>query len=260
VTRIILAIDPDHGEEGEVLAPEMRDDGPLPADHPCVGCEVRHRAVCGVLGCQDLARFKSLGRTATLSAGQALFHEGDPATQVFTLTRGAIKLYKLLPDGRRHVTGFLYAGDFLGVSVADEHAFTAEALENAQLCWFPRTRFDHFAEAHPAMERNLYRTAAHELAAAQRQMLLLARKTATERLATFLVSLADRSGGESVNRETIRLPMSRADIADYLGLTKETVSREFSALRGARFVRLRATDEVEIIDREGLERLSEGAA
>jgi CRP/FNR family transcriptional regulator, anaerobic regulatory protein len=233
----------------------------LPSGHPCQGCEVRDKAVCGVLDCAKLAQFKSLGRTLKLDSSQTLFHEGDPATRVFTLTSGTLKLYKLLPDGRRQVTGFMHPGDFLGMSMDDEHAFSAEALEAAILCWFPRNRFDDFVEEHGSMERELYRMAAHELAAARQQMVLLGRKTATERLASFLLFLAERSDrlpGRTPN--LVRLPMSRSDIADYLGLTKETVSRVFSAFRRDRLIRLCATDEVEIIDSQGLEQLAECAA
>lgn len=243
-----------------MLAPAIRDEHPLPAGHPCAGCEVRNSAVCGILDCGDLARFKGLGWTLKLSPGQTLFHEGDPTTRVFTLTKGTLKLYKLLPDGRRHVTGFMNPGDFLGISVDDEHAFSAEALEDAQLCWFPRKRFDDFVEDHLSMERELYRMAAHELAAAQRQMLLLGRKTAQERLATFLIGLADRDAMEGGGSPVIRLPMSRSDIADYLGLTKETVSRVLSAFRRDRLIRLRAIDEIEIVHAERLEQLAEAAA
>src|SRR6185369_1552627 len=155
---------------------------PLPAGHPCQGCEVRDKAVCGVLDCGRLERFRNLGWTLKLAPGQSLFHEGDPATRVFTLTTGTLKLYKLLADGRRQVTGFLHPGDFLGISIDDEHAFSAEAVEHSQLCWFPRARFDDFVEDDAAMERELYRMAAHELAAAQQQFVLLGRKTAAERL------------------------------------------------------------------------------
>ena len=237
-----------------MLAPATRHDEPLPAGHPCQGCEVRSKAVCGVLDCTNLAQLKTLGWTVKLSQEQALFHEGDPATRVFTLTRGTLKLYKLLADGRRHVTGFMHPGDFLGISVDEEHAFSAEALEEAQLCWFPRNRFDEFVEEHPSMERELYCMAAHELAAAQQQMVLLGRKTASERLASFLLLLARRAhGGDGL----VRLPMSRSDIADYLGLTKETVSRVFSVLRRERVIRLRSVNEVEVLDREGLEQLAD---
>lgn len=238
-----------------MLAPAERSDFALPDGHPCLGCDVRSRALCGVLGVDDLAGMKTFGWTIRLGPGQTLFHEGDPATRVFTLTKGTLKLYKLLADGRRHVTGFMHPGDFLGISVDDEHAFTAEALEDALLCSFPRNRFDNFVEIHPPMERELYRMAAHELAAAHQQMLLLGRKNATERLASFLLYIAERTaiGG----RKVIHLPMSRLDIADYLGLTKETVSRVLSALKRAGVIRLVAMDEVEFLDRERLGQIAD---
>jgi CRP/FNR family transcriptional regulator, anaerobic regulatory protein len=180
---------------------------------------------------------------------------------VFTLTRGALKLYKLLADGRRQVTGFLHPGDFLGISVDDEHAFSAEALEESQLCWFPRNRFDDFVEEQPAMERELYRMAAHELAAAQQQFVLLGRKTASERLASFLLLLAERAElSNGVGAGMVRLPMSRSDIADYLGLTKETVSRVISALKRERIIRLETLEVIQILARERLEQLAEAAA
>ena len=233
---------------------------PLPQGHPCQGCEVRDKAVCGVLDCAKLEEFRNLGWTLKLASGQALFHEGDPATRVFTLTRGTLKLYKLLADGRRQVTGFLHPGDFLGISVDDEHAFSAEALEDSQLCWFPRARFDDFIENQSAMERELYRVAAHELAAAQQQFVLLGRKTATERLASFLIILSERAEWSKAGGSVVRLPMSRADIADYLGLTKETVSRVISALKRDRVIRLQTLDVIQILDRTRLEQLSEAGA
>lgn len=234
-----------------MLAPAKRHLEELPVGHPCAGCEVRDKAVCGVLDCADLANFKNLGRTVKLSSGQVLFHEGDPVTRVFTLTRGTLKLYNLLADGRRHVTGFVHPGGFLGISMDEEHVFSAEAVEDAQLCWFPKNSFDDFVDNHAPMERELYRMAAHELASAHQQMVVLGRKTATERLATFLITL---SGGGA--NGLVRLPMNRSDIADYLGLTKETVSRVLSAFRRDRLIRLRAIDEVEILERESLENVA----
>jgi CRP/FNR family transcriptional regulator len=195
-----------------------------------------------------------------LRAGQTLFREGEPATRVFTLTHGSLKLYKLLPDGRRHVVGFMYAGDFLGICIDDEHAFTAELMEHAQFCCFTRERFEAFLSDHPLMEHELYRMAAHELSAAQQQLVLLGRKTAIERLASFLLLLADRTDKLAGQKNgLINMPMSRADIADYLGLTKETVSRIFSGFRAHRLIRLRALNIVDILDRPALEQVAEGA-
>jgi CRP/FNR family transcriptional regulator len=229
---------------------------PLPSGHPCQDCEVRNSAVCGVLDCDNLATFKNLGWTLKLTPGQVLFYEGDAATRVFTLTKGALKLYRLLADGRRQVTGFLYPGDFLGITTETRHAFTAEALGMAQACWFPRSRFDNFVEGHVPMEHELYLKAAHELAAAQQQLVLLGRKTATERIATFLLRACDRDGTGDV----VDLPMSRSDIADYLGLTKETVSREISALKHDRVIRLESLHRVQIVNRNLLEQRAEACA
>ena len=111
------------------------------------------------------------------------------------------------------------------------------------------------------MERELYRMAAHELAAAQQQFVLLGRKTASERLASFLLLLADRtSAADGKKSLVVRLPMSRSDIADYLGLTKETVSRVISSLKRDRIIRIESLEMIRILDRGGLEQLSEAAA
>jgi CRP/FNR family transcriptional regulator, anaerobic regulatory protein len=242
-----------------MLAPAPTNDEMLAEAHPCFGCEVRSAAMCRVLDCGDLATMRRLGWSLNVKQGQAIFHEGDPATRVFTLTSGALKLYRLLPDGRRQITGFMFPGDFLGISVDDEHAFTVEAVTDSRLCWFPRVRFGDFAEEHPQLERELYRLAAHELAAAQTQMVLLGRKTAEERLASFFMTLlaqAEKTAGRMVSM--IDLPMSRIDIADYLGLTKETVSRVLATLKSKRIVRLAALDRIELLDRQRLTDIADG--
>ena len=236
-----------------MLPPAERSRESLTQEHPCFGCEVRSVALCGVLGCDDLASFRRLGWSVLLAPGQPLFHEGDSATRVFTLTTGALKLYRLLPDGRRQITGFLFPGDFLGLVAEDEHGCTAEALTEAQLCWFPRGRFSEFVEASPDMERELYLKAAQELSAAQEQILLLGRKTAVERVASFFLNLLERTrGADGEQQPVFDLPMSRVDIADYLGLTKETVSRVLGELRRLQLIRLESLNRVEVLDRRGL--------
>ena len=175
------------------------------------------------------------------------------------VTQGALKLYTLLADGRRQVTGFMFPGDFLGLSVDDEYAFTVEALESSELWWFSRDTFERFLADHPQVERELYRLAAHELAEAQRQMVLLGRKAAHERLASMFLALqlrAERASGEP--QQVFDLPMSRVDIADYLGLTKETVSRMIAHLRSRGLIRLQSQTRVEVLDRAGLQFVAEG--
>lgn len=188
-----------------------------------------------------------------------MFHEGDSVRRVFMLASGSLKLYTLLADGRRQVTGFMFPGAFLGISVDDEYAFTAEALSDSELWWFSRQAFDAFVVRTPDVERELYRLAAHELAAAQQQMVLLGRKTASERLASFFLMLLGRQERVSGRGESrFDLPMSRLDIADYLGLTKETVSRMLALLRDRGLIRLETLGRVEVINRSGLEEMAAG--
>ena len=234
-----------------MLSPHHHDSSELPHGHPCHGCPVRDLAVCGVLGNEDLKSFRHLGCSLRLRAGQSLFRQGEPALSVFTVTQGTLKSYRILPDGRRQVTGFHFPGDLVGIALDDDHEVTIEALENATVCAVPVRRFDDFVEDHPPMERELYIAAARELVAAKQQMVLLGWKTAIERVGSFFLALAERQGTDIIN-----LPMNRSDIADYLGLTKETVSRILAELKSGRMIRLHAIGRVEILDRARLKHIA----
>ena len=228
----------------------------LEAGHPCFNCAVRELAVCGSLESAALRRFKEAGPSISYEAGDTVVFEGDRAANAYSLTSGLLRLSKLLPDGRRQIAGFLFPGDFLGITMEEEHAFTAEAVAPSTLCRFPRNHFDSFVEKHPELERRLYAVAAHELAAARQQLVLLGRKTATERVASFLLMLASRCPSHDGGDE-VELPMSRTDIADYLGLRIETVSREISALKAARVIRLTGRQSFRVVDRKRLQQLAE---
>ena len=230
----------------------------LEQGHPCGACAVREIAVCGVLESDSLRCFKESGPSCEYQPGDTVVFEGDEATSVYTLTTGLLRLSKLLADGRRQIAGFLFPGDFLGITMEDEHAFTAEAVAPSTLCRFPRPRFDNFVAAHPELERRLYAVAVHELAAAREQLVLLGRKTATERVASFLLTLADRRPADGANPHEVRLPMSRSDIADYLGLRIETVSRELSNLKASRVIQLTGRQSMLVCDRDRLESLAAG--
>ena len=227
----------------------------LEQGHPCFDCAVRDLAVCGVLEAAALRAFKSSGPTVRYQPGDTVVFEADKAVNVYSLTSGLLRLSKLLPDGRRQIAGFLFPGDFLGITMEEEHAFTAEAVAPSTLCRFPRARFDEFVAANPQLERRLYAVAAHELAAARQQLVLLGRKTATERVASFLAMLAGRCSAVPGH---VDLPMSRSDMADYLGLRIETVSREISALKASRVIQLTGRQSFRIVDRVRLEQLAEG--
>jgi CRP/FNR family transcriptional regulator, anaerobic regulatory protein len=225
---------------------------------PCGCCEARPFSVCRAMPDADLALLADATTELTLEKGEVLVREDDPAAHLFNVTSGAVKIYKLLPDGRRQVLGFLFTGDFLGVGRRERYGFTAEALTPIRLCRFPRRKFMHLLDACPAFEREILCRASSELSAAQEQMLLLGRKTARERIASFLKGLsarAERLGGPA---DCIHLPMTRTDIADYLGLTTETVSRVFTDFRRQGRIRLAEAGEVRLLDPVTLEAIAEG--
>ncbi len=228
------------------------------SESPCSACSVRNLTVCAPLNPLELSEFSSITTKGQVEAGQPIFDEGEPAEHVFNVTEGVIKVYKLLSDGRRQVTGFLIAGDFLGLANNETYAYCAEAVTKAKLCRFSRKRLEEMLQRFPQVERQLLVVASHELAAAQEQMLLLGRKTAKEKIASFLLKLSDRFEARGLSGNPLHLPMSRNDIGDYLGLTTETVSRTFTQLKSAGTIRLLAGSMVELSDREALEDIAEG--
>lgn len=247
-----------------IMQPPAQFDTPSPQleeGHPCSQCGIRSKAICGVLESDELEAFRKSGTIHRLEPGDTLFYEGDPARSVYSLTEGMLRLTKMLPDGRRQVADFLFPGDFLGLTLEDGHAFSAEAVTPVQVCQFSAARFHAFAGAHPHLERRLYVLAAHELAATRQQVLRLGRKSATERMASFLLMLASHTcPGPCGNGDgrMLMLPMSRTDIADYLGLRIETVSRELSHLKADKIIRLVSTQQIEILDEARLRAIVSG--
>ena len=196
----------------------------------------------------------------SMDAGTVVIDEGEDADHLFNVTRGAIRVYKLLPDGRRQVTGFLFPGDFLGLSNAghDTYAYSAEALVESDLCRFPREKLEVVIEENTNLEKRLLRMAANELAVAQDQMVLLGRKTARERVASFFLSLSERAVKRGQAANPISVPMSRTDIADYLGLTTETVSRTITQLKTENLIKLLNGNKIELCNLDALEDLAMG--
>jgi CRP/FNR family transcriptional regulator len=226
--------------------------------NPCLACDVRHLAVCSALSPHELDELRSFMTTVEVEAQQTVIYEGDPAEHLFNVSAGTVKLYKLLADGRRQITGFLFPGDFLGLAHNEAYAYSAETLGRVTLCRFPRSRFEAMVEAHPAMEKRLLTMASNELVNVQEQMLLLGRKSAREKLTSFLLSLSQRAVRRGQPDNPVMLPMSRTDIADYLGLTTETVSRTFTVLKTSGAIRLLNNERVELKDLDRLRELSEG--
>lgn len=163
-----------------------------------------------------------VGVQMALRKGEQLFEEGDEADYFYQVVSGAIRSYKLLSDGRRQINAFHLRGDIFGLEADGEHLFSAEALGDVSVVSYRRCRLDAITRENPAFADKIMTATLRNLARAQAHMLLLGRKTADEKIATFLLDMAGRISRDD---EHFELPMQRSDIADHLGLTIETVSR-----------------------------------
>jgi CRP/FNR family transcriptional regulator, anaerobic regulatory protein len=193
------------------------------------------------------------GQTIAVGRDETLFCEHEEADAVYVVVSGALRSSKMLPDGRRQIIGFHEAGDLVGMTLADFYPYSAEGVTEVRLRRVGRRQLEDLMEATPQLRQLLLTLAARELAAAQRQMLLLGRKTARERLCSFLL---ERAHGTC---RRIELPMSRTDIADYLGLTIETVSRTLSQLRADGLIRMSSLHSLELADADRLGDVAEAA-
>ncbi len=167
----------------------------------------------------------ALGSTQVFAKDEEIFAEGDRAGFFYKVVCGAVRTSKLLSDGRRQIDAFHLPGDIFGIEAGDEHRFSAEAVGGATVIAYRRCSLDDLAARDGTFSRQVVAAMLRSLERAQNHMLLLGRKTAMEKIATFLLDLSARLGDD-----TIELPMSRTDIADHLGLTIETVSRSLTQL------------------------------
>ena len=212
-------------------------------------------AVCRGLGHEATSNIMALTSLQKKAAGATIFSEGDAADSVFEVVSGTLRLHKLLPDGRRQVTGFLCAGHLIGLAPEGTWVYTAEAITDVTLCRYRRPAFERLIDTVPGFARRVLMATSHELRVAQDQMLLLGRKTAAERVASFLLLMAEQQGSDEIS-----VPMSRTDIADYLGLTIETVCRSLGQLKRSELIELLTPTHGHIVirDRDELEALAAG--
>ena len=165
-----------------------------------------------------------------------MFAQEELTTSVYNLLEGVIRLYKLLADGRRQIVGFALPGDFLVMAASARHGFSADAIGAVAVCRFSKASFARFIEDRPHLLRRINELAVRELSQAQNHMVLLGRRAAEEKDAAFLIGWRDRLVQLNGPAKTVPLPMSRQDIADFLGLTIETVSRTFTKLERDRVI------------------------
>ncbi|MGA7328624.1 MAG: Crp/Fnr family transcriptional regulator [Rhodomicrobium sp.] len=228
----------------------------------CDACAIRHRAVCSALDRDELLALNRISTRKHIPKGQTIFSEGEPRGYFSNIVSGVVKLTKSLDDGRQHIIGLLFAPDFVGRAYRSDNPYFAEAATDVELCMFPTTGFERILKEHPSLEHRLFELTLSELDASQEWMLLLARKTAAEKVASFLLMLARRAENlgcahsGKANSIQIDLPLTRAEIADCLGLTIETVSRQITKLKTAHVIDLLNYREIAVPD---LDRLRKAA-
>lgn len=187
-----------------------------------------------------------------------VFMEGDPTTNVYWIESGAVSLFKVLPDGRRQIIGFAYAGDFVGLGAQGERLVSAQAIKPTRVRSIPAAKLHKIAAGDADLSFKLYQTLADELAETRDLMLTTGHRSACERVAAFLLALSRRNRRHGKEKSIIDLPMTRADIGDFLGLTIETVSRTLTKFKNRGLIDLPQSARVHLVNMIELERMAAG--
>ncbi|MCC7271665.1 MAG: helix-turn-helix domain-containing protein [Alphaproteobacteria bacterium] len=197
-----------------------------------------------------LRTIQPVGVVSSYDRGQGIFREGDGATHWYEVVSGVARTCKLLADGRRQIGEFLLPGDVFGFEVGDTHTIDVEAISPAAITRFSRARVRLLVECEAGLATQLQQLAFETVSKAHARLLVLARQTAQERVVSFILEMARRLAPHD---DTILLPMTRQDIADYLCLTIETVCRTMSDLKRERLIRVPSPQHLVLVDRDSLE-------
>ncbi len=225
---------------------------------PCLNCGLGDLAFCSGLPPTEFAALMTVQSCVRFDPQDTILEEGDAAANLYSPISGAVKIYKLMADGRRQITGFFFRGDLFGFSPNGQYGYTAEAITPVTLCRFPMAKMEQIFPFAPVLERVVLQRAMVKLAQFHDQMLLLGRKSAPEKLASFLMSLSARAAERGDPASPVMIPMSRSDVADYLGLTIETVSRTLTKFKISGLVELPNPGTVSLTDPATLRRIAEG--
>jgi CRP/FNR family transcriptional regulator, anaerobic regulatory protein len=218
----------------------------------CGDCPIRHRAVCARCDTEELGRLEEMKYYRSFQAGQAIIWSGDPMEFVGSVVTGIATLTQTMEDGRRQMVGLLLPSDFVGRPGRATAAFDVTATTDLVMCCFRKKPFEDLMSSTPHVAQRLLEMTLDELDAARDWMLLLGRKTAREKIASLISNIARRNAALQLRRVsgalTVDLPLTREEMADYLGLTLETVSRQMSALKRDGVISLEGNRHVTIPD------------
>lgn len=217
----------------------------------CDSCPIRHRAVCASCDEKELSYLNSIKFYRTYEAGRAIVWEGDQMEFVASIVSGTATIERAVEDGRKQTVGLLLPSDFIGRPGRETASFDVTAVTDVTLCCFQRKRFEALLEETPHVAQRMLAMSLDELDAARDWMFLLGRKTAREKVSSFLALIVRRSAVPDADRKmtnAINLPLTREAMADYLGLTLETVSRQFSRLKREGVIELEGKRRILIPD------------
>ncbi len=221
----------------------------------CAVCKIRSYSFCRCLHDDQLKVFSEISDEKEFRDKQTIFLQQGPSRHLYNITKGNIKIYKLLSDGRIQIIGFLYPGDFFGSYKRGKYNYSAEAIGNVRLCVFRQEVLDEYLEKNMNLSKELLHITSHELTLAQDRMGVLGKMNANERVAKFILNISDQRARIGWQDNPVSLPMTRQDIADYLGLTLETVSREITRFKTSNLIKAMTSKQIFISDREKLTNL-----
>lgn len=193
-----------------------------------------------------------------LKSNQPLFAEGDTKTNVYKIESGAVLYYKILNDGVRQIVGFAFAGDCVGIEASPLHTYDAQAVGATRLRSLPTAVLWRRASEDAGLTKDLFETLTRQMSDMRQHLLTIGRLSATGRIATFLLALAKHNARAGADPTNLNLPVRRSDMADFLCLSVETVSRSLTELKLSRTISLRGWRQIKIANRAALERLAWG--
>lgn len=214
----------------------------------CSDCPIRHRAICSNCTDSELVQLDRIKYYKTYAPGTSVLVTGDEMKFVASVVEGVASLSRSMADGRMQMVGLLLPSDFIGRPGREEATFDVTAVSELTLCHFHKQPFEDVTRSTPHVQERLVEIALDELDAAREWMLLLGRKTAREKISSFLVICARRLGNKQDGSLVMDLPLTRDSMADYLGLTIETVSRQMAALKRDGVLKLEGARHVTIPD------------
>jgi CRP/FNR family transcriptional regulator len=204
----------------------------------CSLCKIRSYSFCRCLKDGQLKIFSEISSERTHTNRENIFLQQEISTNLYNITEGNVKIYHLLSDGRIQIIGFLYPGDFFGAYKKGKYNYSAEAIGDVRLCVFKQEVLDKYLGKNMNLAKELLHMTSHELTLAQDRIGVLGKMNANERMAKFILNISNQRARIGWQDNPISLPMTRQDIADYLGLTLETVSREITKLKTTNIIKV----------------------